>query len=78
MMSKLITLAVFDNSFDVNYNLLKGMLDEAGIPYLTSNENFRSVKPLPFTTPTNISIEIKIYDDYLEEAKEILDSVINS
>lgn len=74
-MSKLVTLAVFDNSFDINYNLLKGLLDEAGIPYMTSNENFRSIKPLPFITPTNISIDIKVYDDYYQEAKNILDSI---
>jgi len=28
-MKKLVTLAVFDNTFDVKFNLLKDMLEEA-------------------------------------------------
>lgn len=74
-MKKLITLAVFDNIFDVKYNLLKNMLDEAGINYITSNENARTVKPMPFMTPTNVSIDIKVYEDKLEEAIKILQSI---
>lgn len=75
-MKKLVTLAVFDNAFDVKYNLLKGMLDEAGIDYFTSNENVRSVKPMPFMTPTNVSIEIKVFEERLEEATRIFQSII--
>lgn len=74
-MSKLVTLAVFENVFDVRYNLLKDMLDEAGISYIAANENARSVKPMPFMTPTNISIDIKVYEDRLEEAMDILNSI---
>ncbi|MFH0759480.1 MAG: DUF2007 domain-containing protein [Bacteroidota bacterium] len=75
-MSKLITLAFFDNVFDIKYILLKGMLDEAGIGYITNNENARAVKPMPFTTPANISIDIKVEEENLEEAREILKSIL--
>lgn len=74
-MKKLLTLAVFDNVFDVKFNLVKDMLDEAGIPYLTSNENARAVKPMPFKTPGNISIDIKVYEEDAEEALAIYKSI---
>lgn len=74
-MKKLVTLAVFTNSFDVKYMLLKDMLEEAGIAFLSVNENARSVKPMPFTTPSNLSIEIKVDRENLEEATRILDSI---
>lgn len=74
-MNKLITLAVFDNIFDVKYNLLKSMLDEAGISYITNNENTRTVKPVMAMTASNISIDIKVYKENLEEALEILNSI---
>jgi hypothetical protein len=75
-MSKLITLAFFDNVFDIKYNLLKEMLDEAGIGYITNNENARAVKPMPFITPANISIDIKVEEENLDEAREILKSIL--
>ena len=74
-MKNLITLAVFDNIFDVKYNLLKNLLEEAGINYFTTNEYARTVKPLMFSGPSNICIEIKVYEDCLEEASAILNSI---
>jgi protein associated with RNAse G/E len=74
-MNKLITLAIFDNPFNVAFNLLKDMLDEAGIHYFVSNENSRTVKPMPAMTPTNLSIDIKIYENDVKEAVEILKSI---
>ncbi len=73
--NKLITLAIFDNTFDVTFNLLKDMLDEAGINYVVNNENSRAVKPMPFMAPLNLSIDIKIYEDDLKEATAILKSI---
>lgn len=74
-MKKLVTLAVFTNAFDVKYMLLKGMLEEAGIGYVSVNENARTIKPMPFTTPSNLSIEIKVNQEDMEEALEILNSI---
>ena len=45
------------------------------IAYLSVNENARSVKPMPFTTPSNLSIEIKVDRENMEEATRILDSI---
>ena len=72
---KLVTLEIFDNAFDVKFNLLKNMLDEAGIPYFINNENSRSMHPMPAMTPTNVSIDVKVYSDNLEDAIRILKSI---
>jgi len=74
-MNRLITIAEFDNIYDVKFSLLKDMLDQAKIPYITTNENARSVE-LFVVSPSNMSIEIKVYEDKLEEVKEIIDSII--
>jgi len=76
MMSKLITLAIFDNAFDIRFNLLKGLLDEAGIPYVTTNENYRTVKSVPFMTAANVSIDIKVNETDLEEAMNLYRSIV--
>ena len=75
-MSKLIILGRFDNVFDIKFNLLKGLLDEAGIPYLTSNENYRTVKSVPFMTPANVSIDIRVEEADLEEAMNLYHSIV--
>jgi len=74
-MNRLITIAEFDNIYDVKFSLLKDMLEQAKIPYITTNENTRSVE-LFVVSPSNMSIEIKVYEDKLEEVKEIIDSII--
>ena len=73
-MKRLVTVAVFPNTFDITYSLLKDMLEQAEIPYLVVNENARSLKQFPIG-PTNISIEIKVYEEYLEEVQEIIRSI---
>ena len=75
MQKKLVTLAVFDGALDVRFNLLKDMLDQAGIRYITNNENARIVKPIPYITPTNLSIDIRVYEEDLEVARGILESI---
>lgn len=74
-MKSLITLAVFDNVFDVKFNLLKSMLEQAGIAYLASNENARAIKPMPFKNPVNVAIDIKVNEEDAEEALEIYRSI---
>ncbi len=73
-MDNLITLAEFNNTIEVQYNLLKDMLDEAGIKYVVVNENARSVEPF-LMTPSNIAIEIKILESDSEQALKILESI---
>jgi hypothetical protein len=75
-MEQLVTLAVFDNAFDVKFNLLKDMLYQAGIAYFINNENSRSIHPMPAMTPTNVSIDVKVYSGKLEEAVSILKSIV--
>ena len=73
-MKRLVTIAEFPTTFDIKYSLLKDMLERAEIPYFEVNENMRGLKPFPIS-PTNISIEIKVYEEYLEEVIKILESI---
>jgi hypothetical protein len=73
-MTQLITIAEFDNTYDVKFSLLKDMLNEACIPFITTNENARSVE-LFVVSPSNMAIEIKVYEDRLTEANEIIKSI---
>ena len=75
MMKKMVELAVFDNVVDVRFNLLRSLLEEAGIPYLTTNLHSRSVKPLLSRGPGNISIGVKVDEEDLEKARELLNSI---
>ena len=74
-MSKLVTIAHFLNSFDINFNLFKDMLEEAGIGYVVVNENNRAVKGALLVSPTNVTIEIKVDEENAKEALEILQSI---
>ena len=74
-MKKLVTLAVFDNVIEVKFNILKDMLEEAEIPYLAKNENARKVKPALSMLATNVAIEVKVYEENLEEALKIWNSI---
>jgi len=74
-MNRLITISEFDNTYDVKYSLLKDMLEQAKIPYIICNENARSVEVFVIS-PSNMSIEVKVYEDSLVEAKEILKSIL--
>ncbi len=73
--NKLVTLAVYDSIIDVSYNLLKNMLDEAGIQYFVNNEYSNISKPMFTMMPTNLSIDIKVYEEDLKEATAILESI---
>lgn len=74
-MNKLITLEVFTSNYDIRFLLLKDMLEEAGIGYITTNEVASRVKPLLFGAPANVAMELRVYQEDLEEARKILDSI---
>lgn len=75
-MGRLVTIATFLNSFDIQYNLFKDMLDEAGIGYIVVNENRRIAGGALVVSPTNVAIEIKVDEDNAQRAAEILESII--
>ena len=74
-MGKLVEIAVYDTAFDVKFNMLKDMLDEAGIPFLVTNEKMRTLKPLASMGPSNVGIGLKVDEENLEEAMKILKSI---
>ena len=73
-MKQLVTVAEFSHALDIKYSLLKDMLDQANIPYVVENENARIVEPL-IVSPSNLAIEIKVYEDRFEEAHDIFKSI---
>jgi hypothetical protein len=73
-MKHLVTVAEFPTSYDIKYSLFKNMLDEAGIPYIEVNANMRGLEQFPLG-PSNISIHIKVYEEYLEEVAKIIQSI---
>lgn len=73
-MDALLTLAEFSNVFEIKPGLLKELLEQAGIDYLVANENARIVEPL-LISPSNLSIEIKVFESDWQRAVEVLKSI---
>ena len=74
-MKKLVTVGHFLNSFDIDFNLFKDMLEEAGIDYIVVNENRRIAGGALVASPTNVTIEIKVDEENAQEAYRILQSI---
>ena len=74
-MKRLVTVAHFLNSFDIDYNLFKDMLEEAGIDYIVVNENRRIAGGALVASPTNVIIEVKVDEENAKEAFDILNSI---
>lgn len=74
-MKKLVTVGHFLNSFDIDFNLFKDMLDEAGIAYIVVNENRRIAGGALVVSPTNVIIEVKVDEENAPEALKILESI---
>ncbi len=74
-MKRLVTVAHFLNSFDIDYNLFKDMLKEAGIDYIVVNENRRIAGGALVASPTNVIIEVKVDEENAKEALDILNSI---
>ena len=74
-MKNLVTVAEFYKSFDVKFNLFKDMLEKAEIDYIVINENMRNIDGVFAVTPSNISIEIKVYEENVKQSLEILNSI---
>lgn len=74
-MNKPVTVATFTSNFDMKYILFKEMLDEAGIQYMLVNEITSTVDGIYRGSPTNIGIELRVMDENLEEALQILNSI---
>jgi hypothetical protein len=74
-MGRLVTIATFLNSFDIQYNLFKDMLKEAGIGYIVVNENRRIAGGALVVSPDNVAIEIKVDEENEAKALVILQSI---
>jgi len=74
-MSTPVTVAIFTSNFDMKYILFKEMLEEAGIEYMLVNEITSTIDGIFRGSPTNIGIELRVMEENLEEALEILNSI---
>lgn len=74
-MGKTVTVATFTSNFDVKYMLFKEMLDEAGIGYVLVNEISSTVDGVFKGSPSNFGIEIRVMEEHVERALEILSSI---
>lgn len=70
-----VTVATFTSNFDMKYILFKEMLDEAGIEYMLVNEITSTIDGIFRGSPTNIGIELRVMEENLQEALEILNSI---
>lgn len=69
-----VTIEYFNNSYEPRLAIAKSMLEEAGIDYYITNENYLSTEPL-LIPPTPISIELRVDRKKITEALEILKSI---
>ncbi len=74
-MSEFVTIAEFDNGFEVELALAKDALETAGINFHCINENARSVEPMPFTVASPIAIELRVPLENRDEAIELLEMI---
>ncbi len=74
-MNKPVTVAIFTSNFDMKYILFKEMLDEAGIEYMLVNEITSTIDGIYKGSPSNIGIELRVMEENVEEAQEILNSI---
>jgi hypothetical protein len=74
-MNNAVTVATFTSNFDMKFFLFKEMLDEAGIKFMVVNEITSTVDGVFAGSPTNMGIEIRVLEEKLEEATQILDSI---
>ncbi|MCK3684552.1 DUF2007 domain-containing protein [Maribellus sp. YY47] len=74
-MSTPVTVATFTSNFDMKYILFKEMLEEAGIEYMLVNEITSTIDGIYTGSPSNIGIELRVMEENLQEALEILNSI---
>jgi hypothetical protein len=68
------TVAVFNNSFEPQLVIAKSMLEQAGIRYYVTNENFMGIDPLT-VAPTAMSLELRVDKSKVDEALRIIESI---
>jgi hypothetical protein len=74
-MNRPVTIATFTSNFEMKYLLFKEMLEEAGIKYIAVNEITSTVDGVFTGSPTNMGIEIRVFEENAEEALEIYNSI---
>lgn len=74
-MDDFVTIASFDSSLELDFILAKDALEKKGIIYYCTNENIRSLKPMPGPIPSNIQIELRVPAKDQENAIDILEGI---
>ncbi|HNX92044.1 MAG TPA: hypothetical protein PKI17_00860 [Syntrophomonas sp.] len=69
------TIAIFNSSLDYEFTLAKNILEENGIEYYATNENFRFIEPPWAMLPENMCIELRVPIVKSELAMRLLDEL---
>jgi hypothetical protein len=67
-------VAIFSISYEPQLIIAKSMMDQAGIKYYLTNENYRNLEPL-LISPTPVSIELRVDKQKVSEALQILEAI---
>jgi len=76
-MQDFVTIAIFNSAFDIKLAMAKGLLEESGIEFYTTNENFRSVEPPIGLLPQNMCIELRVSTEKSEDALQVLKTILD-
>ena len=66
------TIAIYNSALDFQFILAKSILEQNGIEYYATNENFRIVEPPIFTLPSNMCIELRVPTEKSDMALRLL------
>jgi len=76
-MQDFVTIAIFDSAFDIKLTMAKGVLEQGGIEFFATNENFRSVEPPIGLLPQNMCIELRVPVKKSKEALRLLEPILS-
>jgi hypothetical protein len=71
-MSDFTTVATFESAIDAQFLLAKSILEENGIEYYATNENYRTLNPPIGFIPSNMCIESRVPVDQRDEVMRLL------
>jgi hypothetical protein len=76
-MQDFATIAIFNSAFDIKLATAKSFLEQNGIEFYTTNENFSSVEPPIGLLPQNMAIELRVPVEKSEEALQLLKAILD-
>ncbi|NLP09514.1 DUF2007 domain-containing protein [bacterium] len=76
-MPDFVAIALFDSAFEIKLTMARNLLEQNGIEFFATNENFRSVEPPIGLLPQNLCIELRVPVKKSKEARQLLAPILN-